>query len=718
MIAAAEARQPCPRLRTGIRWYLGAEGLVVRSATGSFTVPAGLRGVAERLLPSLDGRRELGELASGGTTADGLGAIAFIAALADLNLLADGPDRPPQGRSPDLALLAAHVVVQGDGLLAAAIRDHLVTPATGTANAGAPLHLLALDGPDLSALHAENRAAHAAGRDWMPVFPFGDRLVVGPLIRPGETACLRCFELRWLGMSPSIALERGYLDSLRHGATQDELLNADAAARLAGRIAPLLARAAAGRAPATLWLLSADGDEAHEARLERHPLCEVCGGAPRTRADEAAAWRQPATDLREVLGAISPLVDRYVGIAVDLPGASRRADPQLGLPAISLSRYAAPQPGVVTERQSNLAHGSADSAESACTVALIEAIERYCGLFPPRADVIARFAELGGEALPPTELPLFSAAQYSRPGFAYRPFTPDMLLGWAWGWNVSRGRRVLVPSAAVWYGAEDQLVGETSNGVAAHSSRGHALANGALELIERDAFMLHWLHRISPPRIDRAQLRGNTAQLAAAVEGAGYDVVLADLTSDLGVPVVLALGVHELGMRPALLVGAGASLDAGAALRHALRELYAAASGVSDAWRLGAPLQVGEVVELEDHSRAYEHPDWLPRAAFLWAGAATKPPPSGDSRAPGGLDELVARLAERGHDVIGVDITTPEVERCGLRVVRAIVPGLQPLAFGQRVRLGGRRLYEAPARMGASAAADEAELNPAPHCFP
>jgi ribosomal protein S12 methylthiotransferase accessory factor len=294
------------------------------------------------------------------------------------------------------------------------------------------------------------------------------------------------------------------------------------------------------------------------------------------------------------------------------------------------------------------------------------------------------------------------------------------MLGWTWGWNLSHGRSVLVPSAAVWYGAEDQLIGETSNGVAAHSGRGQALHNGVLELIERDAFMLHWLHRMSPPRFDRAGLRGDLALLAAGVEEAGYEVVLADISTDLGVPVVLALGIHEFGRRPALLVGAGASLDGAVALRHALRELFAAATGIRDAWRMSPPLEVNQVVELEDHCRAYEHPDWLPRAAFLWASDVTKDPPVvAEPRYAGGLDQLVERLASRGHDVIGVDISTPEVERCGIRVVRAIVPGLQPLAFGHRVRLGGRRLYEAPLRMAQNRGVlGEAELNPIPHCFP
>jgi ribosomal protein S12 methylthiotransferase accessory factor len=52
-----------------------------------------------------------------------------------------------------------------------------------------------------------------------------------------------------------------------------------------------------------------------------------------------------------------------------------------------------------------------------------------------------------------------------------------------------------------------------------------------------------------------------------------------------------------------------------------------------------------------------------------------------------------------------------------MTVVRAIIPGLQPLTFHHRARfLGHPRLYEAPVRMGYPARL-EAELNAWPQPF-
>jgi ribosomal protein S12 methylthiotransferase accessory factor len=52
----------------------------------------------------------------------------------------------------------------------------------------------------------------------------------------------------------------------------------------------------------------------------------------------------------------------------------------------------------------------------------------------------------------------------------------------------------------------------------------------------------------------------------------------------------------------------------------------------------------------------------------------------------------------------------------GLRTVRVIVPGFQPLHFGHEPRLGGRRLYELPRRLGISEVPARPELlNTDPH---
>ena len=78
---------------------------------------------------------------------------------------------------------------------------------------------------------------------------------------------------------------------------------------------------------------------------------------------------------------------------------------------------------------------------------------------------------------------------------------------------------------------------------------------------------------------------------------------------------------------------------------------------------------------------------------------------SGSSHLPalpaGDLNAYADMMARAGHRVVYVDVTTPDIRNLGLRVVRTLAAGLQPLHFGYgRERRGGRRLYEVPLGLG------------------
>jgi ribosomal protein S12 methylthiotransferase accessory factor len=64
-----------------------------------------------------------------------------------------------------------------------------------------------------------------------------------------------------------------------------------------------------------------------------------------------------------------------------------------------------------------------------------------------------------------------------------------------------------------------------------------------------------------------------------------------------------------------------------------------------------------------------------------------------------------------------VDLSTDEALRCGVRIVRVLIPALQPLSFNYRARyLGHPRLYDAPMQMGHPVHQEE-QLNHWPQPF-
>jgi ribosomal protein S12 methylthiotransferase accessory factor len=83
----------------------------------------------------------------------------------------------------------------------------------------------------------------------------------------------------------------------------------------------------------------------------------------------------------------------------------------------------------------------------------------------------------------------------------------------------------------------------------------------------------------------------------------------------------------------------------------------------------------------------------------------------------GDIEKMRVALTGIGSRALYVDVTTPDLDEFPIRVVRTLATHLQPIAFGHdEQRLGGRRLYELPQRLGyGTEVRTERGLNPCPH---
>jgi ribosomal protein S12 methylthiotransferase accessory factor len=128
-----------------------------------------------------------------------------------------------------------------------------------------------------------------------------------------------------------------------------------------------------------------------------------------------------------------------------------------------------------------------------------------------------------------------------------------------------------------------------------------------------------------------------------------------------------------------------------------------------------------DVKTLDDHSAFAALRERRDEFSFLWATGEIRPiqdivnPSRGDVE----LDLAYCVSALRALDVrvACVDLTLPDVAPFGIHAVRMLATHLQPVHFGHdTTRLGGRRLFEVPQRLGfADRVMTEADLNPCPH---
>ncbi|MFE6229055.1 YcaO-like family protein [Streptomyces sp. NPDC057854] len=390
------------------------------------------------------------------------------------------------------------------------------------------------------------------------------------------------------------------------------------------------------------------------------------------------------------------------------------------------------------------------SDDHATRAALGEAVERLCGTCPPDPAALVHgshrdLLRRGLDALDPARLTLYSAAQYARPDFPFAPFLPDTPVHWVPARSLTRDTDVYVPAFAAYTlwrrmprpHEEARHAFPVIGGTAAGPDLDGAVASGLEEVVERDTAAVWWANAVPRP------LLPVTDALRALVGPAldDVDVRLTALDNRFGLPTIGAFvrdrteGWLTLG----LATRADGAHDAAAkalaeafALRltcrtladpAALARLRAGCRGREsplkpwrpDASYLDAYREDGrDAVELLCHQQLHLDPR-AARRSLAWAAAG--PPGRWDDlpAAPGGPRE---RIEAAGHEVLYVDLTTPEAEALGMKVVRVIVPGTVGNAPAAYLALGGRRVQDAAVERGwRRTALPEDRLNtfPMPH---
>jgi ribosomal protein S12 methylthiotransferase accessory factor len=387
-----------------------------------------------------------------------------------------------------------------------------------------------------------------------------------------------------------------------------------------------------------------------------------------------------------------------------------------------------------TGARMSLNRGGAVSADPdrAVLKAVGESVERYCAAqWDEDSLVAASYQELGPEAVHPDEFVLFYPAQYDEPAFPWSPFHTDVTVRWARGTSLLSGEPRYVPATFVYvpYGAEPgcgPLWMPISSGLACAPSLARALYRAALEPIERDAFMIVWQNRLTRPQIDLGSVGDPfVKRLVESFERIPMRCHAVVLTLDVEVTVILGLLTSETGRPPLTVSGLGADLSPVRALALALEELAQGFVGMRRVaaaepdWRPSD--DYGDVDTVTRHGHAHAVDERLVETIdFLLTGEVVGIDELIDRSSPsqvGNLRTVVDELGSHGFDPIGVDLTTEDVDAAGFKVVRVVVPGLQPLDVDHaRPYRGGSRLYELPRKLGLSAA--PADPHDFPHPFP
>ena len=561
---------------------------------------------------------------------------------------------------------------------------------------------------------AELNRQHVSDKtDWLLVQPSGVFPLVGPAFKPGDGPCWNCLFDRMIRNREI----KGFLD---RGAARPVAVS-PLARNIFGQSAIQFAAVETAKAIASGFrtdlrdhIVSFDllGSTVARHYVAARPQCPTCGqkklqnprrapqpivlgdgaklimtsGGYRTVSSRATVAR-----FGKHVSPLTGVVTRLERIDADLP---------MNTNFFAQHNFSAPAQNV-DQLRSGLSGGSfgkGSTAEQGEASALMEAIERYSGIF--QGDEIRtarRFSDFApGEAILPNDVQLFSEAQIrtrhepvlhdSTP--VPDPIDPSAKIDWSPVWSLRDNRFKYLPTSFLYFFYSGPAAFHTdSNGCAAGNTREEAIVQGFLELVERDAYAIWWYNRLRRAELDLSAFDDSYVRdVQTQFADAGRKLWVLDVTSDLGIPTYVAIMHWMKDGQENIEFGSGAHFDRRIALLRALTELSQFLSIGLMGGGSGEKPSLDGVTPL----RLENYPFLMP------AKNPIVPPAAGIKLADNTRDQVLAcvDIASRaGLDFLVLDQTRPDVE---VPVVRVIAPGLRHFYR----RFGPGRLYDIPVKLG------------------
>src|SRR5215469_4358151 len=552
---------------------------------------------------------------------------------------------------------------------------------------------------------------------WLLVQPSGIFPLVGPVFRPGQSGCWTCLADRMKrnrevkAMLERKQARRIVISPLAKGPVGQSGIQF-AALEIAKAIATSF------RTDLRDHIISLDllGSTIAKHYVAARPQCPNCGQAklrdPRrapvpiklagganlvetSGGFRTVPSRATVAHFRKHVSPLTGVVSKLEPINADLP---------LNTNYYATHNFSAPAKSVdeLREGLSGGSFGKGSTAEQGEASALMEAIERYSGIFQgDEIRVTKRFTNFApGAAISPNDVLLFSEAQYRRELAPIMgqdvtptapPFDPSAKIEWSPVWSLRDECFKYLPTSLLYFfytgGPAACSMHADSNGCAAGNTIEEAIVQGFLELVERDSYAIWWYNRLQRSELDLSGFEEPYVRdLKALLADTGRRLWVLDITSDLGIPSFVALSHAVQNGADFVEYGSGAHFDPRIALLRALTEV-------------NQFLSIG-LIGARNASPRYDEstPFYLRDHPYLTPNGHALVRPERDSIF-GRLDRreqvmACVNLAKRyGLDFLVLDQTRPDIE---VPVVRVIVPGLRH--FYRRFAPG--RLYDVPVKLG------------------
>jgi len=564
---------------------------------------------------------------------------------------------------------------------------------------------------------------------WLLVQPSGIFPLVGPVFSPGKSACWTCLADRMIrNREVKGLLDRGQARCVAVSPLARHTFGQSAIQLAAVEIAKAIVTDFRTELRDHIISLDLLGSTILKHYVAARPQCPSCGrkklrdpgrapvpvelgtggklvmtsGGYRTVSPRATVAR-----FRKHVSALTGVVSRLERIEADLP---------LNTNYYAAHNFSAPARTVdeLREGLSGGSFGKGSTAEQGEASALMEAIERYSGIFQgDEIRVTRRFTDFpSDDAILPNDVLLFSDAQYRRDQVSTTdpnetpltpaPFDRSAEIEWSPVWSLRDERFKYLPTSLLYFAYRGPgQINADSNGCAAGNTIEEAIVQGFLELVERDAYAIWWYNRLQRAEVDLSQLDDSYVRdLQTQLAESGRRLWVLDITNDLGIPSFVAILHWMHNSQENIEFGSGAHFDTRIALLRALTELnqflsiglMGGGTGEKSSLDGSTPLRLRDHPFLTPSDNPMVQPGFGSKFGRL------------DTREQ--VTACVSLAKREGLDFLVLNQTRPDID---VPVVRVIVPGMRH--FYRRFAPG--RLYDVPVKLGLrDRQLSENELNP------
>lgn len=371
--------------------------------------------------------------------------------------------------------------------------------------------------------------------------------------------------------------------------------------------------------------------------------------------------------------------------------------------------------------------------------AIGESIERYCLEVYDKESFLYfctdNFKKIKTNFLDPYSVSSLSPEQKKLKKFQGFILTDRSKFNWTMGKSLINNKKVYIPAQLVYVPyifskSEPILRFPISTGAALGTDIDSAISRGIFEVIERDSFMTFYLNRINPPEVDLEKSPGELRSIKQYFCRYKLNLRLFDITSDLGVSVFMAILIDNTGIGPWISVGLKSGFNKEDAAIGAIEEAQHTRGWMRDERSSVSEEEYKKIIKnpknisnTKERGLFWYHNTYATKLNF-WLNSENHKKSviykekSLINETQHYLIKIKKILKNKNLDAYYTDITTPEVSKLGLFVVKVIIPELQPLYLDEKFPyLGGKRLNEVPRKLGCMTHRRGPKLNDFPHPF-